>query len=245
MTSGQIAEGQRLARQFKPRKALELGKVASGSDILDSSPSEMGTGFFITSDGYLVTSGHVVGAAAQIRLVRSTGIISARVVQMDAANDLALLKATGQFAALPVASSRSVALGRTVATVGFPDPGLQGFSPKLAKGEVAALTGAADDARYFQISAPLQPGNSGGALVDECANVVGIVSAKLDAATALASSGALPENVNYAIKSSFLLSFLESVPEISSKLRTPNVKEQKFQDVVKAAQDAAVLVLVY
>ena len=55
-------------------------------------------------------------------------------------------------------------------------------------------------------------GNSGGALVDEHGNVVGVVSAKLDAATALALSGALPENVNYAVKSSFLLSFLESVP---------------------------------
>jgi S1-C subfamily serine protease len=69
-------------------------------------------------------------------------------------------------------------LGNTVATVGFPDPGLQGFSPKLAKGEIAALVGARDSARYFQISLPAQPGNSGGALMDERANVVGTVPAK-------------------------------------------------------------------
>ena len=61
---------------------------------------------------------------------------------------------------LTVASSRSVKLGATVATVGFPSIGLQGFAPKLAKGEIASLSGAGDDARYFQISVPVQPGNS-------------------------------------------------------------------------------------
>jgi S1-C subfamily serine protease len=122
---------------------------------------------------------------------------------------------------------------------------LQGFSPKLAKGEIASLSGAADDPRYFQISVPVQPGNSGGALVDERGNVIGIVSAKLNASVALAASGALPENVNYAVKSSFLLSFLESVPAVSTKLKAPVTADRKFEDVVKSAQAAAVLVLVY
>jgi S1-C subfamily serine protease len=83
------------------------------------------------------------------------------------------------------------------------------------------------------------------ALVDERGNVVGIVSAKLNARAALAASGALPENVNYAIKSSYLLSFLESVPEVSAKLNEPETKERKFEEVVKAAEQAAVLVLAY
>ena len=95
------------------------------------------------------------------------------------------------------------------------------------------------------MSVPVQPGNSGGALVDEHGNVVGVVSAKLDAFAALAVSGAMPENVNYAVKSSFLLSFLESVPAISAKLKEPVTADRKFEDVVKSAQDAAVLVLVY
>jgi hypothetical protein len=75
-----------------------------------------------------------------------------------------------------------------------------------AKGEIASLSGAQDDPRYFQISVPVQPGNSGGALVDEHGNVVGLVSAKLKA---------------------------------------PVTVDRKFEDVVKSAQDAAVLVLVY
>ena len=142
--------------------------------------------------------------------------------------------------------SRTERLGGTVATVGFPNIGLQGFAPKLAKGEIASLSGAGDDARYFQISVSRRGGsNSGGALVDERGNVVGLVSAKLSAAAALKATGALPENVNYAIKSSYLLSFLESVPEVSAKLKEPNTKERKFEDVVKDAEQAAVLVLVY
>jgi len=77
---------------------------------------------------------------------------------------------------------------------------------------------------------------------------VGVVSAKLSARAALAASGALPENVNYAVKSSFLLSFLESVPEVSAKLKEPKSLQTttpKFEDVVKSAEQAAVLVIVY
>jgi hypothetical protein len=55
----------------------------------------------------------------------------------------------------------------------------------------------------------------------------------------------VPENVNYAVKSSFLLSFLESVPAVSAKLKEPIMADRKFEEVVKSAQDAAVLVLVY
>ncbi|MGB8369121.1 MAG: hypothetical protein ACLPYZ_08035 [Limisphaerales bacterium] len=66
-------------------------------------------------------------------------------------------------------------------------------------------------------------------------NVIGIVSAKLDASVARAASGQLPENVNYAVKSSFLLSFLESVPEVSVKLKEPITADRKFEDVVKSA----------
>ena len=86
---------------------------------------------------------------------------------METANDLMLLKAEGRFATVPMAASRGVKLGGTVAAVGFPNVGLQGFAPKLAKGETASLSGAQDDARYFQINVRVQPGNSGVALVDE------------------------------------------------------------------------------
>lgn len=245
MTAENIAEGQRLAREFRPSTPREMSKSSSSNDVGFPNPTSSGTGFFITEDGFLITNAHVVKDAKQIRLVTSGGIISATVIKLDSANDLALVKGQGKFATLPVTTSRTVRLGNTVAPVGFPNIGLQGFSPKLAKGEIAALSGALDDPRYFQVSLPLQPGNSGGALVDERGNVVGVVSAKLDALTALATSGALPENVNYAVKSSFLLSFLESVPDVTAKLSEPNAKDRKFEDVVTSAEQSAVLVVVY
>jgi S1-C subfamily serine protease len=240
MTPQQIAQAQQLAREFKPQKKSSPVNFNSLEN-----PTASGSGFFITEDGYLVTNNHVVKEASMVCLFTSAGTIAAKVVSVDAANDLALLKANGRFASLPISPSRTAQLGGTVATIGFPDIGLQGFAPKLAKGEIASLSGANDDPRYFQISVPVQPGNSGGALVDEHGKVVGVVSAKLDASVALAASGALPENVNYAVKSSFLLSFLESVPAVSAKLKAPNTADEKFSDVVKSAQDAAVLVLVY
>jgi S1-C subfamily serine protease len=245
MTPSQIAEGQRLARDFKPRAVPEPGAAVSGADIADSRPASSGTGFFISADGFLITSAHVVEGATQIRLLTRSGLISAKAVNADVANDLALLKAEGTFAPLPVVPSRALKLGATVATVGFPNTGLQGFAPKLAKGEIASLSGAGDDARYFQISVPVQPGNSGGALVDDRGNVVGIVAARLSEAASLMTTGVLPQNVNYAVKSSYLLSFLESVPEVSAKLKEANAKEMKFEDVVGSAEQAAVLVLVY
>jgi hypothetical protein len=243
MTSEQIAKGQKLASEFIPRK--EAPSSGSDNSASPDSPTATGTGFFITDDGYLITNNHVVKGATKVRLLTSAGLIDAKVVQVDAGNDLALLKATGRFSPLPISPSRSARLGSTVATVGFPDIGLQGFAPKLAKGEIASLAGAADDPRYFQISVPVQPGNSGGALVDAHGNVVGIVAAKLDAGVALETSGALPENVNYAVKSSFLLGFLESVPDVAAELKDPVTADLKFEDVVKSAQAAAVLVLVY
>jgi TPR repeat protein len=243
MSREEIIEGQRRAAAFVPHK--ETSSSSSDNSISPENPTFTGTGFFITDNGYLISNYHVVKNATKVRLLTSAGLIDAKVVQVDAANDLALLKADGRFAPLPIAASRTVNLGGMVATIGFPDIGLQGFAPKLAKGEIASLSGAGDDPRYFQISVPVQPGNSGGALVDDRGNVIGIVSAKLDASAALAASGALPENVNYAVKSSLLLSFLESVPAVSAKLKEPITADRKFEDVVKSAQDAAVLVLVY
>jgi TPR repeat protein len=244
MSREQIAEGQKLARDFKPREVSSAGANSSTMGAAQMRPMYSGTGFFITEDGYVITNEHVAGTGAPVRLVTASGLIPAKLVKVDATNDLALLKAEGKFEALPVATSRSVKLGTTAVTVGFPNVGLQGFAPKLARGEIASLAGPMDDPRFFQISLPLQPGNSGGALVDERGNVIGVVSAKLSASATLKATGELPENVNYAVKSSFLLGFLESVPEVGAKLKEPNTSDTQLGEVVERAKKAAILVLV-
>ncbi len=238
------AQKEAMTRESQPRDKSQ-DKDVTRENLQESSPEVSGSGFFTTDDGYFITNQHVAGRGATVRVLTASGIIPAKVIKVDELNDLTLLKAEGKFAELPVVLSRKVQLGATVATVGFPNIGLQGFSPKLAKGEIASLAGIQDDARHFQISVPVQPGNSGGALVDERGNVIGVVVAKLSQKAALATSGSLAENVNYAIKSSYLLSFLESVPEVAAKLKEPNTTQRDFETTIKDVEQASVLVLVY
>ena len=125
----------------------------------------------------------------------------------------------------------------------YPIPPVMGYSPKFAKGDIAALADEADNPLRFQISLPIQPGNSGSALMDECGNVVGVVNAKVNVMAAYESSGQLPENVNYAIKSRCVLSFLESVPEV--KLKPINLQEKRVAEIASQADQSSVLILVY
>ena len=98
MTPEQIAEAQQLAAAFVPRKETAGSNSNSNSPVVADSPTATGTGFFITDDGYLISNYHVVKDATKVRLQTSTGLIDAKVVQVDMANDLALLKADGRAA---------------------------------------------------------------------------------------------------------------------------------------------------
>jgi S1-C subfamily serine protease len=207
----------------------------------------VGTGFFITDNGYLLTCFHVVNNATSIQVGTKRGLFNAELVQSDPDRDIALLKVTGTFSSLPLVSSNSVNFGEAVFTIGFPNPDAQGWQPKLTRGEISSLSGFQDDTNAYQISVPVQPGNSGGALVDEYGNVVGMVEAKLRGSVAqLEANGIVPENVNYAIKSSGAKTFLDAVPEswpLKLKPEYPPA-DRKFGDVVQASQDAVVVVLV-
>jgi TPR repeat protein len=249
LSPAQRAEGQRLAQEWEARHASR--EADQGAErrpeaaVAGDDPKTTGTGFLITRNGYLVTNHHVVEDCGKVRVRTAAGLLDAEVVRVDAASDLALLKVTGTFDALPVVSSRSARLGATVATVGFPNIGLQGFEPKLSKGDISSLAGIQDNVRYFQISVPVQPGNSGGALVDERGNVVGVVSAQLSQKAALESSGTLAQSVNYAVKSSYLLGFLEAVPEASEGMPDAKTHEQRFEAMVDDVKKATVLIIGY
>ncbi len=191
LSKGQQAESQRVAQEWEAKHAkqdiarLEEKRPAIG--FSKDEPKVTGTGFMITRNGYLMTNHHVVKGSSTVRVQTEAGLLSAEIVRVDAASDLALLKVIGNFNALPVVSSRNIRLGAMVATVGFPNIGLQGFEPKLSKGDISSLAGIQDDVKQFQISVPVQPGNSGGALVDERGNVVGVVTAQLNQKAALES----------------------------------------------------------
>ena len=148
-------------------------------------------------------------------------------------------------AGVPLAPSGAVKLAATVITVGFPNPDLQGFQPKFARGDIAGLAGASDDPRYFQISVPVQPGNSGGPLVDERGNVIGVVTAKLSAAAAVKTSGALPENVNYALKGVFISTLLDTLSSSQFKLAERRTTARSVEETAKAVESSVALVVVW
>jgi S1-C subfamily serine protease len=209
-------------------------------------PSATGTGFFITDDGYLLTNYHVVQGSTRIVVRTAADTLPAVLVRGDPANDLALLKLSGTFHALPIAPSRLVRLGDPIFTIGFPNIALQGIEPKLTRGEVNSLAGIRDDPRHFQISVPVQPGSSGGPLVDRYGNVIGMVALRLDDIGTLKSTGSLPQNVNYAIKSSLLTVLTDAVPEILTALKpVTRAKEPDADQLVTAVRQAVALVLVF
>ena len=98
----------------------------------------------------------------------------------------------------------------TVAAYGYPLPGLLASGGNLTTGNITALSGIGDDSRLLQISVPVQPGNSGGPLLDSGGNVVGVVEGKINAIKIAAASGDIPQNVNFAIKASVIATFLDS-----------------------------------
>ena len=249
MTPNQIAEAQRLSRQLVARIANRKGQPRAPGNARPAPAAKLGstgTGFFVTDDGYFVTNAHVVEDASRVQVMTKKGTLPARVVHRDTINDLALLKVKGTFKALPVISSRRLREGSKVFTFGHPNPSIQGLDPVYTSGDISKLSGFKDDPRTFQISVPVQPGNSGGALIDEHGNVVGVVVARLNALKLLATTGTLPQNVNYAVKSTRLLSLLEEhIPKASEKLKESHPR--KSRDLAKVRDEvkqATVLILV-
>ena len=132
-------------------------------------------------------------------------------VARDQKNDLALLRVANPPSA--VAAFRDgapVRAGDTVVALGYPLPTLLSSSATLTVGYVSALSGMEDDARYLQISAPVQPGNSGGPLLDASGHLAGIVTSKLNAENVARFIGDIPQNVNFAIKAEVVRTFLDS-----------------------------------
>lgn len=175
-----------------------------------SKASGYGTGFFVSRAGDFVTNEHVVRSCRSIEVTPHGGRpVSARLAARDTAHDLALLEV--DYRPTMVAPFRStIRLGETVSVFGYPLPTLISSAGNFTSGSVSALAGLADNATQLQISAPVQPGNSGGPLLDGYGNVVGVVVAKLNALAVAqrVTGGDIPQNVNFAVKSEFAERFL-------------------------------------
>jgi hypothetical protein len=136
----------------------------------------------------------------------------ADVVARDDKNDLAVLRTVKPPAGAGVAfrEGKPIRAGDNVVALGYPLSGLLASSANLSVGIVSALAGLGNDSRYYQISAPVQPGNSGGPLLDASGHLVGIVTAKLNAMQVARVTGDVPQNVNFAVKAAVAEAFLDS-----------------------------------
>ena len=182
--------------------------------IAQSKPEEKlstGSGFFVDAQGRFITNNHVIDACKNIVVKTPDGQIrKVTVSATDPANDMALIQVIGaqnhKFAPLRLGTR----LGEGIATFGYPHLDVLANTGNFTLGNITALAGINDDSRFYQISAPVQSGNSGGPVLDNFGNVAGVVSSKLNVLKVAMSSGDFPQNINFAIKSSALASFLES-----------------------------------
>jgi len=170
-----------------------------------------GSGFAISRATHIVTNAHVVNACKSLRVLSGVQQSSARVLAMDTEADLAVLQSSISISkTLAMRSQPALRLGESVIAFGFPLTGALSQGGNLTTGNVSALAGLQDDPRYLQITAPVQPGNSGGPLLDGGGNLIGVITAKLDALAIAKRTGDVPQNVNFAIKADVLETFLQA-----------------------------------
>jgi S1-C subfamily serine protease len=187
-----------------------------------------GSGFFISSEGIIATNAHVVERASNIEVTvaNEAGNITykAKTLLIDSKNDVALLQIDDEkfkkFNSIPYGMVENSDVGSRVFTIGYPLNDVMGSNYKVTDGIISSKSGIADDVRYYQISVPLQPGNSGGPLFNK-------------------------ENVNYAIKSSYLLSLYNMLPNPTKIPETSQVAARELQDQVKVLKNFVCLIKAY
>jgi S1-C subfamily serine protease len=243
---------------MKSNPVIAKARAGAMQDFLSETPGQgftknaellekytaFGSGFFISPDGWLITNRHVVRNAEKVDLrISGEKIVSAKVIARDGKNDLALLKADVQSPAwLPISpSAKELELGNTVFTIGFPNPIVQGLEPKYTDGRISSRAGIMDDAAFYQISVPVQPGNSGGPLIDmESGFAVGVITLRLDRT----ADGRAAYNVSYALKGSVLHTFVAGTPEAAQALKTEPAKPGESAAIITRARGSAATVLV-
>ncbi len=211
--------------------------VGESVNVASEQGGKSGTGFLISRSGLIATNWHVVSDAKRISVAFPgwKNSVHTDVVVRDVANDLAILrltdaaKLTDLCRELPfqLVPAKDVTLGQRVSTVGYPLSPLLGSNPKFSEGAIAGKSGLQDDPRWFQISAAVQPGSSGSPLFDDKGNIIGIVVASLDAVKAYQLTSAIPQNVNWAIKSDYMLNLAGMIPNEKLSSRTVTFSPDK------------------
>jgi S1-C subfamily serine protease len=225
-------------------KPVRLGSAVVPDSNEINAQVATGTGFALTSDGLIATNYHVIEGANSIKVKGVNGDFSkefsATVLVQDVANDLAIIKITeSSFSSLGVIpytfASKSSDVGSSVFALGYPKTQILGDEIKVTDGIISSKTGFQDALNSYQISVPIQPGNSGGPLFDSNGNLVGITSAAVPSL----------ENVSYAIKVLYLINLIDLLPT-APKLQTVNsLNGKKLPDQVKMLENYVYVIEVH
>jgi S1-C subfamily serine protease len=245
-TNGVEAAGDFSIAPPKPPIATAAAKsdvaASEGTPAPEKLINVTGRGFVISSNGHIVTNNHVIGECVGEVHGNLVGQSAAtlRIVAADETNDLALLQATGNFKDTAAIRATPVHSGDPVIAIGFPFHGLLTSDFTVTTGIISSLAGVLNDTRFLQISAPVQPGNSGGPLLDTGGTIIGVVAEKLSALKFAKATGEIPENINFAIKTGALRDFLDNsvVPYRTSE----PTGESKTAEIASAARAYTMLI---
>ncbi len=198
---------------LKTNKGNQQGIEGDDSTIVAASS---GTGFFVSTNGHMVTNYHVIEECNSVKVHYKGSEKEAQVLFTDKTNDLAIIKANVKPDKVYAVSDEDVSLLEDIIVAGFPLGKKISASIKTSKGSVTALAGYGDNYSNFQIDAPLNSGNSGGPIMNQKGNIVGV-------AVATYGKDIGVESFNFAVKSSMLKIFanankLEFMPASQDEL---------------------------
>lgn len=225
--------------------ACNIGLSQSSSSEDTKNPTSAiftGTGWLINPN-HLVTAAHVVNNAKNIAVIFRDEAINASIVSSDDYNDIAILKLSKPLPLKPlILASNSSKLGDDIWVMGFPLSSVLGNKIQLTTGVVSATAGIGNDKRILQITAPIQPGNSGGPLLNSNGNVVGVVTSKLDDKS-MNEQGVTPQNVNFSIKIPYVKALLDA-SNVSFNTQNTKQNQKKLSNLAEEIQSSIFLIVV-
>jgi len=184
-------------------------------------PNSYGTGFFITNNGVIVTCAHVIDGANRITVRINNTEYPAEIIRVNNETDLAILKINyNNPYHFRIANFNSLNLGDRLSVLGFPLPDYLTSDIRFTEGSLSARSGLQSMDTYFQHSAPTQPGNSGGPILNSRFEVVGVAAAIINDSIIISKTGSVPQNVNFGIKSNFITSLLSNIRPGNGNIRS-------------------------
>jgi len=200
-----IAEAKQAREEEERRRVAE--KIAKENKLIEISS---GTGFFINDKGYFVSNNHVVEICSEVKTKNEGQTYTANIIAVDKKNDLALGKVNFSDNDYISMSDDGARLGEEVIVAGFPFQQHLSESIKVTQGIISSLSGPGNDYSIFQMDAAVQPGNSGGPIINNQGELIGITVAKANSEAFYEETGSLPENINFGIKVETLKPFLSA-----------------------------------